>query len=303
MRIGKFVNGLMAGVVGVMLAGGAMAQDMLGELETVGKPHAQGYGFQPAATELASDIHWLHNFLMVIVTAITLFVVALLIWVIIRYNKRANPSPARFTHNTLIEVLWTIIPIFILIVIGAFSLPILFKQMEIPESDITIKATGHQWFWEYDYAESEINFTAVMLTREELAAAGYADDEYLLATDNAVVVPVGAVVKILTTAPLEGVIHSWTVPAFGVKLDAVPGRLQETWFQADREGIYFGQCSELCGINHSYMPITVKVVSQDAYTAWVSSMGGVAPTPMADATEVTGTDTTLAGTVELAAAE
>ena len=297
MRIGKFVNGLMAGVTGVMLAGSAMAQDMLGELETVGKPHAQGYNFQPAATELASDIHWLHNFLMVIITAITLFVVVLLIWVIVRYNKRANPTPARFTHNTPVEVLWTVIPIIILIVIGAVSLPVLFKQMEIPESDITIKATGNQWYWDYDYAEAGISFSAVMLTRDELADAGYAPDEYLLATDNAVVVPVGAVVKILTTAPLEGVIHSWTIPAFGVKLDAVPGRLQETWFQADREGIYFGQCSELCGINHSYMPITVKVVSQDAYVAWVASLGGTAPEPIASASEVLGTE------VEMAAAE
>jgi len=297
MRIGKFVNGLTTGLTGVMLAGGAWAQDMLGELETVGKPHAQGYNFQPAATELASDIHWLHNFLMVIITFVTLLVVGLLLWVIVRYNKRVNPTPARFSHNTPVEVIWTIVPIVILIAIGAVSLPILFKQMEIPESDITIKATGHQWFWEYDYAESAINFSAVMLTRDELADAGYADDEYLLATDNAVVVPIGAVVKILTTAPLEGVIHSWTIPAFGVKLDAVPGRLQETWFQANREGIYFGQCSELCGINHSYMPITVKVVSQSAYVAWVESMGGTEPAPMASASEA------VVGGVELAAAE
>jgi len=280
-----------------MLAGGAWAQDMLGELETVGKPHAQGYNFQPAATELASDIHWLHNFLMVIITFVTLLVVGLLLWVIVRYNKRVNPTPARFSHNTPVEVIWTIVPIVILIAIGAVSLPILFKQMEIPESDITIKATGHQWFWEYDYAESAINFSAVMLTRDELADAGYADDEYLLATDNAVVVPIGAVVKILTTAPLEGVIHSWTIPAFGVKLDAVPGRLQETWFQANREGIYFGQCSELCGINHSYMPITVKVVSQSAYVAWVESMGGTEPAPISSASEA------VVGGVELAAAE
>jgi len=297
MRIGKFVNGLTTGLTGVMLAGGAWAQDMLGELETVGKPHAQGYNFQPAATELASDIHWLHNFLMVIITFVTLLVVGLLLWVIVRYNKRVNPTPARFSHNTPVEVIWTIVPIVILIAIGAVSLPILFKQMEIPESDITIKATGHQWFWEYDYAESAINFSAVMLTRDELADAGYADDEYLLATDNAVVVPIGAVVKILTTAPLEGVIHSWTIPAFGVKLDAVPGRLQETWFQANREGIYFGQCSELCGINHSYMPITVKVVSQSAYVAWVESMGGTEPAPISSASEA------VVGGVELAAAE
>ncbi|MEX0970271.1 MAG: cytochrome c oxidase subunit II [Paracoccaceae bacterium] len=289
----------MSVLFGAMLTGGAWAQEMLGELETVGKPHAQGYNFQPAATELASDILWLHTFLMWIITAITIFVVILLIWVIVRYNKRVNPTPARFTHNTPIELVWTIVPILILIVIGSQSLPVLFKQMEIPESDITIKATGHQWYWEYDYPESAINFSAIMLARQDLAEFGYADDEYLLATDNAVVVPVGAVVKMLITAPLEGVIHSWTVPAFGVKLDAVPGRLQETWFQADREGVYFGQCSELCGLNHSYMPITIKVVSPEAYAAWVESVGGTLPEAMAAANAATGAD----DQVELAAAE
>lgn len=303
MRIGKFVNGLTTGLmsvlIGAMLTGGAWAQEMLGELETVGKPQARGTGFQPGVTELATDIHWLHSFVMWIITAITIFVVALLVWVTIRYNKRANPTPARFTHNTPIELIWTIVPILILIVIGSQSLPVLFRQMEIPESDITIKATGQQWYWEYDYPQNGVSFAAIMLARQDLAEYGYADDEYLLATDNAMVVPVGAVVKMLITSPLEGVIHSWTVPAFGVKLDAVPGRLQETWFQADREGIYFGQCSELCGLNHAYMPITVKVVSPEAYAAWLESMGGTTAEATADAGALTGG----VDQVELAAAE
>ena len=164
---------------------------------------------------------------------------------------------------------WTVVPVAILVVIGAYSLPILFKQQEIPEADITIKVTGYQWYWGYEYVDHDFGFDSVMLQKDELADYGYAPDEYLLATDTAVVVPVGATVVMQLTG--ADVIHSWTIPAFGVKQDAVPGRLAELWFAAEKEGIYFGQCSELCGQAHAYMPITVKVVSQEQYDAWLSS--------------------------------
>lgn len=236
-------------------------------LETIGKPVPGGIGFQPAVTELAQDIQWLDGMLLVIITAISLFVCALLVICIARFNRRANPQPATFTHNSPVEVAWTIGPIVILVFIGAFSLPVLFKQQEIPEADITIKATGYQWYWGYDYVDHEFGFESFLLQRDQLAEYGYADDEYLLATDTAVVVPVGKTVVLQVTG--GDVIHSWTIPAFGVKQDGVPGRIAELWFEAEKEGIYFGQCSELCGKDHAYMPITVKVVSEEAYTAWL----------------------------------
>ncbi len=255
----------LAAVLAALTAGAATAQTAL---ETVGKPVPMGTGFQPAATELARDIQFLDGFLLVIMAAIVIFVVGLMGIVVFRFNAKANPTPKTFTHNSAVEVTWTVVPILILIVIGAVSLPILFKQLEIPESDITIKVTGRQWYWSYEYPEEEVAFDSLMLAREDLAAAGYADDEYLLATDTAVVVPVDAVVRLQITG--ADVIHSWAMPAFGVKMDAVPGRLQETWFKADRPGVYFGQCSELCGMNHAYMPIVVKVLPQPEYDAWLA---------------------------------
>ncbi len=236
-------------------------------LETIGKPVDGALGFQPAATELARDLQWLDNLLLWIITAIVLFVSVLLVYVFVRYNRKSNPNPATFTHNSPIEVAWTIIPILILVLIGAFSLPVLFKQQEIPEGDLVIKVTGYQWYWGYEYVDHEFEFESFMLPKDELAENGYAEDEYLLATDTAVVVPVDKVVVMQVTG--ADVIHSWTIPAFGVKQDAVPGRLAQLWFKADKEGVYFGQCSELCGKDHAYMPITVKVVSQEAYDAWL----------------------------------
>ena len=242
----------------------ALAQD---GLETIGKPVDGAMGFQPAATELARDTFALDWLILVIITAICVFVGALVLYIIVRFNRRANPTPAAFTHHTPIEIAWTIIPIVILVFIGAFSLPVLFKQQEIPEADITIKVTGYQWYWGYEYVDHEFGFESFKLEKEELAEYGYAEDEYLLATDTAVVVPVGKVIVMQLTG--ADVIHSWTIPAFGVKQDAVPGRLAELWFAAEKEGIYFGQCSELCGKDHAYMPITVKVVSQEAYDEWL----------------------------------
>ncbi|WP_412507720.1 cytochrome c oxidase subunit II [Roseovarius sp. SYSU LYC5161] len=242
----------------------ALAQE---GLESVGKPEPGGKGFQPAATDLARDLQWLDGMILIIITAITLFVCALLLIVMVRYNRKANPNPAGFTHNSPLEVAWTVVPIVILVFIGAFSLPVLFKQQEIPEGDINIKVTGYQWFWGYEYTDHDFGFESFMLPKEELAEYGYNEDEYLLATDTAVVVPKGKTVVMRVTG--ADVIHSWTIPAFGVKQDAVPGRLAELWFEADKEGIYFGQCSELCGKDHAYMPITVKVVSQEEYDRWL----------------------------------
>lgn len=236
-------------------------------LEIVGKPVDGAMGFQPAATELARDLQWLDGMILVIISVIVAFVCALLLIVIMRYNRRANPNPASFTHNSPIEVAWTIIPIVVLVFIGAFSLPVLFKQQEIPEGDINIKVTGYQWYWGYEYVDHEFGFESFLLAREDLESHGYGQDEYLLATDTAVVVPVGKTIVMQVTG--ADVIHSWAIPAFGVKQDAVPGRIAQLWFNADKEGIYFGQCSELCGKDHAYMPITVKVVSEEAYEEWL----------------------------------
>jgi len=253
----------------VTLAGVAYAQENFQGLETIGKPEPKGMGFQFPATELMRDLVWLDNFLLVIITVISVFVTCLLAYAAFKFHRSRNDTPGTFTHHSVLEVAWTVVPVAILVVIGAYSLPILFKQQEIPEADITIKVTGYQWYWGYEYVDHDFGFDSVMLQKDELADYGYAPDEYLLATDTAVVVPVGATVVMQLTG--ADVIHSWTIPAFGVKQDAVPGRLAELWFAAEKEGIYFGQCSELCGQAHAYMPITVKVVSQEQYDAWLSS--------------------------------
>lgn len=247
----------------------AAAQEVLGELPVIGKPHAGGMGFQPASSSLAHDQQWLDHFVLYIITAVTIFVCLLLLICIFRYNSRVNPVPARFTHNTPIEIAWTLVPVLLLIAIGVYSLPALFRSQEMPNNpDLVIKAIGHQWYWSYEYPNDGIAFDALMLEKDALAEAGYAEDEYLLAADNPVVVPVGK--KVLVQVTATDVIHSWTVPAFAVKQDAVPGRIAQLWFEVDKEGVFFGQCSELCGINHAYMPIVVKAVSQEKYDAWLA---------------------------------
>ncbi len=259
-----------------MLGGAALAQGVLGDLPTIGKPKPGGIGFQPAATELARDQQWLDYFVLVIIAVVTALVCILLLYAIVRFNSRANPVPARFTHNTPLEVAWTLVPVLILVAIGAFSLPILFRSQEMPPNpDVVVKAIGNQWYWSYEYPDNDVSFDSIMLAKDELADYGYSEDEYLLATDTAVVVPVGKTVLLQVTA--NDVIHSWTIPAFAVKQDAVPGRIAQAWFNVEQEGIYFGQCSELCGINHSYMPIVVKAVSPQAYAAWVAEQGGTVP--------------------------
>ena len=273
--------------------------------EIIGVPIQGGTGFQPAATELARDLQWLDGAINVIIIAITIFVTALLGYVILRYNRRANPNPAKFTHHTPVEIAWTIVPILILVFIGANSLPILFKQQEIPEGDINIKVTGYQWYWGYEYSDHEFAFDSYMIgapatggdnrltpeVEEQLIEAGYSRDEFLLATDTAVVVPVGKTVVMTVTG--ADVIHAWTIPAFGVKQDAVPGRLAQLWFEAEKEGVYFGQCSELCGQAHAYMPITVKVVSEAEYQQWLE--GAI--------DEYAGDPSTLPGNVQVASAD
>nr|WP_245739569.1 cytochrome c oxidase subunit II [Thioclava dalianensis] len=240
---------------------------MIKGLPVIGKPHLGGVGFQPASSSLAEDQQWLDHMLLVIIALICVFVFALIFYALLRFNSRANPTPRSFTHNTPIEITWTLVPVAILVVIGAFSLPALWNQQEIPEGDITVKVTGYQWYWGYEYPDEDVSFDAIMLTKDELADHGYAPDEYLLAADNAMVVPVGKTVVVQVTG--ADVIHSWTVPAFAVKQDAVPGRIAQLWFKADQEGVYFGQCSELCGTNHAYMPIVVKVVSPEVYANWL----------------------------------
>ncbi|MGR3661924.1 MAG: cytochrome c oxidase subunit II [Paracoccaceae bacterium] len=268
MRFITKITGLWAALIPMLLAGAAAAQDGLDGLEIIGKPINGNIGFQPAVTEMARDMQWLDGMVLIIITVITLFVTGLLIYIALRYNRRMNPTPAQFTHNSPLEIAWTLIPIIILVFIGAFSLPVLFKSQEIPTADITIKATGNQWYWTYEYPDSEFEFDSFMLAREELEEYGYSQAEYLLATDTAVVVPVGKIIVLQVTG--SDVIHAWAMPAFGVKQDGVPGRLAELWFNVEKEGIYFGQCSELCGKDHSYMPITVKAVSQEAYDKWLT---------------------------------
>jgi cytochrome c oxidase subunit 2 len=277
MRLSTIQKGIAAGLAGA-LPMAAAAQ----ELEVVGQPLEYKMGFQPAATELARDLQGLDHLLLVIITVITVFVTALLIYAIVRYSGRVNKVPAKFTHNSPLEIAWTVVPILVLVFIGAFSLPVLFKQQEIPVADVTIKVTGNQWYWTYEYADNGIAFDSYMIgspatggtnqmtpeVEQQLIDAGYSKEQFLLATDTAVVVPVGKIVVMQVTA--ADVIHSWKIPAFGVMQDGVPGRLAHLWFKAEREGIYFGQCSELCGQMHAYMPITVKVVSQPVYDAWVA---------------------------------
>lgn len=250
-----------------LAAGAARAED----LPVRGQPHSGLTSLQPAATDVAIATHGLDNLLLYIVVAIAGLVALLMLWVIIRYNAKVNPVPKRFTHNTTVEVAWTLIPVLILVFIGANSLPVLFKQQEIPEGDVVIKVTGNQWYWSYEYVDEGFGFDSFMLPQDELAANGYDESLYKLATDTAVVVPTGK--KIVMQVTGSDVIHSWTIPAFGVKQDAVPGRLAELWYTVEpgNEGIYFGQCSELCGKDHAFMPIEVKAVSPADYDAWLAS--------------------------------
>ena len=240
-------------------------------------------GLLEAASESMEYIHWFHDgILMPIITVITLFVLALLIYVMVKFNAKTNPVPSKTTHNTTVEVLWTVIPILILVVIAIPSFRLLYLQRNIPAADMTIKVIGNpSWNWTYEYPDlglnedgsAKVSFTAYLKEEaKDMAAAKTAGVPYLLATDLPVVVPVGKTVKMIITSDPDGIIHAWTIPNFGMKIDAIPGRLNEDWFKATREGVFYGQCSELCGKDHAYMPIELHVVSQEKYDAWSKSL-------------------------------
>ena len=228
-----------------------------------GQPVPWQMGFQKAATPVMEDINTFHNQLLILITVISVFVLGLLIYVMIKFNAKANPTPTKTTHNTVIEVLWTVVPVLILVVVAIPSLKLLYYAVEVPEADMTVKAIGQSWQWEYEYPDEGFEFVAYMLQEDELEDG----QPRLLATDNALVVPAGKTVRVQVTS--DDVIHAWAVPSFGVKVDAVPGRLNETWFKVDEPGTYYGQCSELCGANNAFMPIEVRVADEAEYQAWL----------------------------------
>ncbi|MFQ5783547.1 MAG: cytochrome c oxidase subunit II [Alphaproteobacteria bacterium] len=228
------------------------------------QPQPWETGFQSAASPVMERIVAFNDLMFVIITAIVLFVVALLLYVLWRFSAKRNPEPSKTSHNTMIEVLWTVIPVMILVVIAIPSFKLLYFMDRAQDAEMTVKAIGHQWYWSYEYPDNgDFTFDAVMLEDDEIGDG----QVRLLETDNRVVLPVDTTIRILATA--DDVIHSWAVPAFGIKIDATPGRLNETWVRIEREGVYYGQCSELCGVNHGFMPITVEAVSKQAFAAWV----------------------------------
>ncbi len=254
------------------------------------QPRDRGIDLQPAATQVMQGVRDFHVFMVYIMVGISAVVLALLLWVIVRYNRRANPTPKSFTHNMTVEVVWTVLPVLILVLIAWRSFPLLFEE-ERPfggvqyaeEEVITIKVVGNSWNWTYRYQDNgDFEFTSAMVPEEDLAVGQLR----LLSTDNAMVVPVGVPVRLLVTS--SDVIHSWAMPSFGVKEDAVPGRVNEGWFIVERPGVYYGQCSELCGLRHAFMPIEVRAVSSEEYNAWVVEQGGVAVSAQAPAASPAG---------------
>ncbi|MBI3675570.1 MAG: cytochrome c oxidase subunit II [Proteobacteria bacterium] len=240
------------------------------------QPQPWEINLQPAATPVMEHIEDFHNLLVALITIVSLFVLALILWILVRYNQRANPVPSKTHHNTLIEVIWTVVPVIILVVIAIPSFKLLYFEADMPKPDLTIKAIGHQWSWSYQYpGQGDFEIASNGLTTIDAAAgrapdaAAKAGEPRLLGVDNPIYVPVNKVVHVETTG--ADVIHSWAVPAFGVKMDAVPGRINHTWFKVTKEGTYYGQCSELCGAAHAFMPIEVKVVSQAEYDTWLAA--------------------------------
>jgi cytochrome c oxidase subunit II len=258
MTICKGMKTGLAAAASFALCGGAYAK------EGVGMAEPWQLGFQTAVTPIMQQIHSFHTYVTIIITLIALFVLALLIYVMMRYNERANPQPSRATHNTALEIAWTVIPVLILVAIAIPSFRLLFAQYDFPKADLHITATGNQWYWTYEYPDHGITFDSIMVPEADLKEG----QPRLLTVDREVVVPVGK--NVVVGLKSNDVIHDWAVPAFGVKLDAVPGRLQSTWFRAEREGIYYGQCSELCGRNHAFMPIAVRVVSEEEFADWLA---------------------------------
>jgi len=253
-QTGRRLLGLAVAGVALVAGGAAFAA------ETLGQPSPWELDLQASATPVMDSIMRFHNWLLVIITLITLFVLSLLITVVVKFNAKANPVPSRTTHNTLIEVAWTLIPVLILVGIAVPSFRLLFEELDIPKADLTVKATGKQWYWSYAYPDNgKFEFDS-LLAQDKMPR--------LLGVDNELVVPVNKVVRVQVTG--ADVIHSFAVPAFGIKIDAIPGRLNETWFKATKTGMFYGQCSELCGRDHAFMPIAVRVVSDQDFTAWVA---------------------------------
>jgi cytochrome c oxidase subunit II len=250
-QMGRRLLGLAAAGVALATSGTAFAE--------LGQPAPWEYKLQESATQVMDDITWFHNWLLVTITIIMLFVLGLLVIVVVKFNARANPVPSRTTHNTLIEVAWTLIPVLILVAIAIPSFKLLFLQLDIPKADLTIKATGKQWYWSYAYPDNgKFEFDSLLAQDKK---------PRLLGVDNEMVVPVNKVVRIQTTG--ADVIHSFAIPSFGIKIDSVPGRLNETWFKATKVGMFYGQCSELCGKDHAFMPIAVRVVNDQEFATWV----------------------------------
>ena len=252
-QMGRRLPALAVAGVASIISGSAFAE--------LGQPAPWEFKLQGSASPVMDNITWFHNFLLMLITLITLFVLALLIIVVVRFNARANPVPSRTTHNTLIEVAWTLIPVLILVGIAVPSFRLLFEQLDLPKADLTVKATGKQWYWSYAYPDNgKFEFDSLLAQDKQ---------PRLLGVDNELVVPVNKVIRVQTTG--ADVIHSFAVPAFGIKIDAIPGRLNETWFKATKTGMFYGQCSELCGKDHAFMPIAVKVVSDQEFAAWVET--------------------------------
>jgi cytochrome c oxidase subunit II len=259
-QIGRRLLGLAVVGAALVTAGGTAFAEL-------GQPAPWEYKLQGSATQVMDDITSFHNWLLITITLITLFVLALLTIIVVKFNAKANPVPSRTTHNTLIEVAWTLIPVLILVAIAVPSFRLLFLELDIPKADLTIKATGKQWYWSYAYPDNgKFEFDSLIACDETHKKC---QEPRLLTVDNEVVVPVNKVVRVETTG--ADVIHSFAVPAFGIKIDAIPGRLNETWFKANKIGVYYGQCSELCGKDHAYMPIAVRVVSDQDFAAWVET--------------------------------
>ena len=271
--------GVAAGAMTAFWGVSALAAEQL-----IGQPTPGGIGLQPGVTDLRHDAMIFHNaILMPIITVITLFVLGLLLWIIVRFNKRSNPTPAKWSHNTPIEVLWTVVPVLILMFIAIFSFKLLFAYADMPKPYMTVKATGYQWYWGYEYPDQKIGeYVSNVLPEDE---AKKRNVPYLLAATEPLVVPAGKVVQVLVTG--ADVTHAFAIPAFGVGTDGWPGRVNSTWFKVDRPGIYYGSCRQLCGVDHAFMPIEVHVVSQAEFDAWVISRKGTpigaAPAPAAAA--------------------
>jgi cytochrome c oxidase subunit 2 len=255
-------TGIAAGALTAFWGASAFAEDLIGQ------PTDKSMMMQPGVTPLKRDAIFFHNdILFPIITVITLFVLGLLLWCIFRFNKRRNPVPAKWSHNTPIEIVWTLVPVLILVVIAVFSFKLLFEYHDMPKPDVVVKATGYQWYWGYEYPEQKIpEFVSNILPEAKAKEKGV---PYRLAATEPLVVPVNKTVQVLVTG--ADVIHAFAVPAFGVIMDAVPGRVNSTWFKVDRIGTYYGSCRELCGTDHAFMPIEVKVVSQADFDAWVAS--------------------------------